>query len=155
MSVALKKPVGNPNFKKGMKSPNPRGRPKGTGRPISPLRKTFNVSQKSEDLAQDIVAKVLKGDSVKKDQQDMAKWLLNFLVTANRAAQQDEAHRAALLRANENNEEENEEEDEEEEAPSKPKLLLEIVNDYDFVYEGQDREALASRGYVDLDQEDE
>lgn len=154
MAVA-KKTVGNPNFKKGMRSPNPRGRPKGTGRPISPLRKTFNDSQKNEALAQEILAKVLRGEKVGKEQWDATKFLLGFLISANRAAQQDEAHRAALLR-------EREVEDTEvggeevEETPKKeaPKFQLEIVRDHDFVFEGQDKEALASRGYATSEEED-
>lgn len=147
--TAVKKPqVGNPNFVKGMESPNPRGRPRGTGSPISPLRRTFNTSQKNETLAQEIVTKVLNGTAVKKDQQDMAKWLLSFLVSTNRAASQDEAQRlAARLASAERDEEEKDDGAKDEDLSTPPVFKLEVVRDYDHVFDGVDREELSRQGY--------
>lgn len=82
-------------------SGNPRGRPRGTGRPISPLRSTLNKLKGSEAESADIIARVIDGDEeVSNKQADMAKWLISMLVTMTRGAIAEEDHRTKLQEDN-------------------------------------------------------
>lgn len=83
-------------WEKGQASPNPNGRPKGTGRPISRLRSTLNKLKGFEQEAVDIVGMVLAGEheGLSKEQIDMAKWLIARLESYTRSAISEESFKA-------------------------------------------------------------
>lgn len=80
-------------WKKGQASPNPRGRPKNTGRPISRLRSTLNKLKRIEPEAIEIIEKVISGESedLNKDQIDMSKWTITMINTLTRGAIAEES----------------------------------------------------------------
>lgn len=74
-------------------SGNPRGRPKGSGRPISRLRSTLNKLKRIEPEAIEIIEKVIAGESedLNKDQIDMSKWTITMINTLTRGAIAEES----------------------------------------------------------------
>jgi|TARA_R110002167_G_scaffold105511_3_gene271385 hypothetical protein len=56
-----KKPRGNPNFKKGMPSLNPAGRPKGSVNKYTELSRTL-LSDKGPEIVQKVIDLALEGD---------------------------------------------------------------------------------------------
>ena len=56
-----KKPRGNPNFKKGMPSLNPTGRPKGSVNKYTELSRTL-LSDKGPEIVQKVIDLALEGD---------------------------------------------------------------------------------------------
>lgn len=99
-------------FKKGEASPNPKGRPRGSGRPISRLRSTLNKLKRIEPEAIEIVEKVIAGEgsSLDKDQIDMSKWVIQNLLSFTRGAIAEETFREESNKRKSGNSDEDEDE---------------------------------------------
>lgn len=73
---------------------NPKGRPKGTSRPISRLRSTLNKLKELEPDAVDIIARAIEGDgTLDKSQLDTAKWVIQNINTLTRGAIAEESYK--------------------------------------------------------------
>lgn len=83
-------------FKKG-ESGNPKGRPKGTGGPVSRLRSTLNKLKGLEPDAIDLISKVIDGEDVDKSQLDTAKWVVSMIGTLTRGAIAEESFKTDQL----------------------------------------------------------
>lgn len=81
---------GNPDWKKGGKSPNPAGRTPGRGRPVSRLRTTLARLREMEDQALVNIKNSIDGTEVDSKSLDTSKWVISNIVTVNRAAVADE-----------------------------------------------------------------
>lgn len=75
---------------KGAGSPNPNGRPKGTGKPISKLRSLVRKLQEMEEKALENIKFSLEGKDIDKSTVDTSKWVVTTIVTTNRAATAEE-----------------------------------------------------------------
>lgn len=92
-------------WKKGV-SANPNGRPKGTSKPISGLRKTLNILKQSEDSALDYIHQIVSGKangndkdssfSVDKTRLASSEWVVKMLVELTKAATAEEISRLEL-----------------------------------------------------------
>jgi len=81
-------------WQKGGKSPNPTGRPKGTGKPVSKLRQPLNQLLKIVPKCVEVIEAVQSGKGeYTKEQTDMSKWVIQSVVTLTRAATADEESR--------------------------------------------------------------
>lgn len=78
------------DWKKGMESPNPNGRPRGRGRPVSKLRTTLRRLTEMEAEALENIQKVISGEDMNSKTIETSKWLISTIVTVNRAAIADE-----------------------------------------------------------------
>lgn len=83
-------------WQKGGKSPNPAGRPKGTGKPISRLRSTLNKLKNIEPEAIEVIESAVLGKEVDKTQLDTSKWVITSISTLTRAALAEESHKIEL-----------------------------------------------------------
>ena len=90
-------------WKKGQSSPNPNGRPKGTGRPISKVRSTLNKLKQLEPDAISVIEKSLKGakgeeteEMVSKSQVDTAKWIISSIGSLTRTALAEESYKSEI-----------------------------------------------------------
>lgn len=74
-------------------SGNSKGRPRGTGRPVSRLRGTLNKLKGIEPEAIEIIESVVKGEmaNLTKDQIDMAKWIIGQINSLTRGAIAEES----------------------------------------------------------------
>lgn len=74
-------------------SGNSKGRPRGTGKPISRLRSTLNKLKEREQLAVEIIDEVLEGrhENLTKEQIEMAKWVLSKIESYTRSAIHEES----------------------------------------------------------------
>ena len=102
------KRTGNPDprWQKGVKGgPNPAGRPKNSGRPISKLRGTLNKLKGLEEDAVEIISKALAGEFDDKERTDLAKWVINILPTYTRAAIAEESYKTDLKESQQSQEE--------------------------------------------------
>ncbi len=83
-------------WEKGGASPNPNGRPKGSGRKVSSLRTIFNKLKKMDQEAIDTIQKSLtEGSSVDKDKVQTAKWVINTITVVHKACLQEEGDKAS------------------------------------------------------------
>lgn len=80
-------------WKKGSPSPNPGGRPKGSGKPISRLRSTLNKLKELEPDAIDVIGLSVKGKEVDKERLSTSKWVISSISSLTRAALAEEAYR--------------------------------------------------------------
>lgn len=69
---------------------NPAGRPKGTSKPISALRKTLTRLRAMEEKAMQNINDSINGKEVDKEALTNSRWLITTMVTVNRAATADE-----------------------------------------------------------------
>ena len=77
-------------FKKGI-SPNPNGRPKGTGKKVSSLRGIFNKLKKMDQEAIDAIqASLTEGSTIDKDKVQTAKWVITTIATLHKACLSEE-----------------------------------------------------------------
>ena len=77
-------------FKKGV-SPNPNGRPKGTGKKVSSLRGIFNKLKKMDQEAIDAIqASLTEGSTIDKDKVQTAKWVITTIATLHKACLSEE-----------------------------------------------------------------
>ena len=85
----------NPETKmrKGQPSLNPKGRPKGTAKPISRLRSTLNKLKGLEPEAVEIIEKIISGAEVDKSQADTAKWVISMINTLTKGAIAEESYK--------------------------------------------------------------
>lgn len=83
-------------WEKGGASPNPNGRPKGSGRKVSSLRTIFNKLKKMDQEAIDTIQKSLtEGSSVDKDKVQTAKWVINTITVVHKACLQEESDKTS------------------------------------------------------------
>lgn len=83
-------------WEKGGASPNPNGRPKGSGRKVSSLRTIFNKLKKMDQEAIDTIQKSLtEGSAVDKDKVQTAKWVINTITVVHKACLQEESDKAS------------------------------------------------------------
>lgn len=83
--------MANPTFAKGQKSPNPTGRPKGSGKKISSLRTIFNKLKKMDQEAIDAIqASLTEGSTIDKDKVQTAKWVITTIATLHKACLSEE-----------------------------------------------------------------
>jgi hypothetical protein len=75
------------------RSGNPAGRPKGTGRPMSKLRRTQRKLHEMEDKALENIQKSVEGVDVDKEVLASSKWVIGAIVTVTKAATADEESR--------------------------------------------------------------
>lgn len=86
--------MANPAFEKGRKSPNPNGRPKGTGKKVSSLRGIFNKLKKMDQEAIDAIqASLTDGSTIDKDKVQTAKWVITTIATLHKACLSEEEAR--------------------------------------------------------------
>ena len=78
-----------PTWKTGADA-NPNGRPKGTGKPISHLRRTLTKLRAMEEQALKNIEDSIKKKDIDKEALATSKWLITTMVTLNRAATADE-----------------------------------------------------------------
>lgn len=90
MSEEKKKTVPHTAWRKGESSPNPAGRPKGTGKPVSKLRRTLNKLYALEDKSLENIQKSVEGQEVDKESLSTSRWVVNTIVNVNRAALSEE-----------------------------------------------------------------
>lgn len=120
-----KKELPKTAWKKGQSSPNPKGRPKNTSRPISRLRSTLNKLKELEPEALEVIAAGIRGEEVDSKRVDNSWKLINSLPVFTRAAISEESFKMDVKEKNE----ESEKATGTEGAPAKPRLSLKIVSD--------------------------
>lgn len=127
MSQEKEKVVPKTAWKKGQPSPNPAGRRKGTGKPISRLRSTLNKLKEREQLAVEIIDEVLEGrhENLTKEQIEMAKWVLSKIESYTRSAIHEESFKMDVREK----EQESAQANGTTGAAPKPRLSLTIVSD--------------------------
>lgn len=114
----MSKPNISTAWKKGDPSPNPKGRPKGTGRPVSALRSTLNKLKKLEDKSIENISLVINGENkdengnplVSKDQVDLSVKIINMIQAFHKGALAEEQSKIETRNQAESEEEEDDEE---------------------------------------------
>lgn len=74
-------------------SGNPNGRPKGTGRPVSKLRKTQRKLQELEEKALENIKKSVEGGIIDKEILSSSKWVITAILSISKAALAEEQSR--------------------------------------------------------------
>ena len=72
------------------KSGNPNGRPKGTGRPVSSLRKTLKKLRTLEDKSLENIENSVNGKEVDKEVLSSSKWVVQQVVSVQKACVDEE-----------------------------------------------------------------
>lgn len=72
------------------KSANPTGRPKGTGRPVSSLRKTLTKLKTLENKSLENIEKSVNGEEVDKEVLSSSKWVVQQVVSVQKACVSEE-----------------------------------------------------------------
>lgn len=110
--MATKDKLPSTAWEKG-KSANPNGRPKGTGRPVSSLRKTLTKLKTLENKSLENIEKSVNGEEVDKEVLSSSKWVVQQVVSVQKACVSEElaVHgiRSDLAGDNESEEKEDEE----------------------------------------------
>lgn len=130
-------------WKKGDRSPNPNGRPKGTGKPISGLRSTLGKLRELEAKCIENISAVVngmhKGDKEKdisevdKQMLETSKWVISTISSMSRAASGEEELRWNIRRQAEEAEKEEKKEGTND-APAnviKGRFTTKLVDDVD------------------------
>lgn len=79
---------------------NSRGRPKGTGRPVSKLRNTLSKLRELEKQALDNIAESVGKKDIDKEVIATSKWVITTIVAVNKAANAEEAFLQSLREYN-------------------------------------------------------
>lgn len=82
-------------WKKGS-SPNPAGRPRGTGRSVSRLRRVISQLEEMTPDALDNIARSVRREEVEKSVLDTSKWVVTTIPSLSRAATQEESLRESV-----------------------------------------------------------
>lgn len=129
-SEEKKRGRGNPNFYKGMKSANPDGRPVGTTNTLkrSRLRTTENKLNALTPEALTVIEKSLRGEENDKDKVSTAKWIIQSVVTTNKAALAEEITINGLSKGKEEMEQAQSED-------SAPRFTMDFVSDSEVPYD--------------------
>lgn len=85
-------------------SGNPNGRPRGTGRSVSRLRRTITKLEEYVDAAVDNVGRSVNGEDVDKSTLDSSKWVITTIPALSRAATAEEQLRENVRARQEENE---------------------------------------------------
>lgn len=86
-----KKKKGPPTmWEKGAASPNPAGRPRKTGKPVSSLRKTLSKLKALETKSLENIEKSVNGQEVDKECLASSKWVINSVVSVQKACVAEE-----------------------------------------------------------------
>lgn len=92
----------NTQWKDG-ESGNPRGRPRGTGRAVSRLRKTITALEELADTSVENIKKSVEGEEVDKTTLDTSKWVITTIPSLSRAATAEEQLRENVKARQEEN----------------------------------------------------
>lgn len=103
MTSKAKKETSSPVWKDG-ESGNPKGRPRGTGRSVSRLRRTITKLEEYVDAAVDNVGRSVNGEDVEKSTLDSSKWVITTIPALSRAATAEEQLRENVRARQEENE---------------------------------------------------
>lgn len=86
-----KKKKGPPTmWEKGAASPNPAGRPRKSGKPVSSLRKTLSKLKALETKSLENIEKSVNGEEVDKECLASSKWVINSVVSVQKACVAEE-----------------------------------------------------------------
>ena len=113
--MAKEKRVPATAWQKGQSSPNPAGRPRKTGKPVSKLRSTAAKLRELEPQALENIQKSVEGQQVDKEVLASSKWVVTTMVSVMKSALDEEL--AVQKIRKENQELADEVEDEQSEEP--------------------------------------
>lgn len=78
------------SWKKGSPSPNPSGRPKGTGKPVSKLRSTIAKLRELETKSLENIRRSVEGEDMDKEVLASSKWVISTTIATVKAALSEE-----------------------------------------------------------------